>query len=81
MTEVEEKMKNQKEDVDMKKTDNTFIQLMENVERQGAIFWEENGTLHYNAPKGVMTQDILAEMSINKERFLELLQICMSRFP
>ncbi|MCP4119510.1 MAG: amino acid adenylation domain-containing protein [Desulfobacteraceae bacterium] len=74
MTLLEEKTENRQEKADRTNPESTFIQLLANVENLGAKIWEEGGTLRYSAPKGIMTPDVLAEMSANKEGLLEFLR-------
>ncbi|MBI9090214.1 MAG: amino acid adenylation domain-containing protein [Desulfobacterium sp.] len=74
MIDVKEKTGNLCGKADMTGPDSTLIQLLESVESLGAKLWEEEGMLRYSAPQGIITGDVLAEMSAGKEQLLDVLR-------
>ncbi|MEH0020162.1 MAG: amino acid adenylation domain-containing protein [Desulfobacter sp.] len=74
MTVVTENTQNLREPADRTAPDSDCIELLEHVERLGAKLWEEEGSLRYSAPKGIMNSDVLAKLSANKEALLDYLR-------
>ncbi len=48
----------------------TLTELLAHLRDKEIHIWNEDGKLRYNAPKGIMTPDILAEMKEHKEEML-----------
>lgn len=74
MTLVKDKTEHPAETADGIAQEASFAQLLEDVEKRGARFWEEEGNLRYSASKGVMTQEVLSQMSANKAELISLLR-------
>ena len=52
----------------------TAVQLLNSLEKQGATLWEDEGRLRYRAPKGVMNEDLLSEITDKKHEIISVLQ-------
>lgn len=51
----------------------TPINLMADLARQNVRLWAEDGQLHFDAPKGIVTEDVLAKLRQNKAGVLKCL--------
>jgi hypothetical protein len=49
------------------------VELMSRLRSLNVRLWAEDGQLRYKAPKGVMTEDLLADIRTQKQGLLELL--------
>jgi hypothetical protein len=53
-------------------TDAVF--LLEELRERGVELWRDGGLLHYSAPVGVMTAELITAMRANKTALLEQLR-------
>jgi len=50
------------------------IEFIETLSKKGVILWKDNNHLGYRAPKGVMTEEILAQLRSKKEEILRVVK-------
>lgn len=51
----------------------TIIEFLANLRRNNIKVWVEGDRLRYHAPKGIMTSDLLSELSLKKQEIIEIL--------
>ncbi len=52
----------------------TAAELLTTLEDKGVTLWEDEGSLRYSSPKGVITRELLGELAACKQEMLAMLQ-------